>query len=195
MGRLGDEPRREPPSSSTSAGGSGAAPILCVNFLSDGHERFARTREGNRTGDAREAADWVSYCNDPDNPARRRDGAAAPYGVKLWQIGNETSYGDGGVHEGRGDRPHRRVRPGDAGARPVDPADWLGRPRPKRRPYAVGGRHGAAGRRVPRLRRHSHDAADPCAAGHGAPRESYQDDPARAWEELIEISRGRSRLG
>lgn len=55
----------------------GAAPLICVNFLSDGRKRF-----GERTGDAREAAEWVSY--------------AAPRGVKLWQIGNETSYGDDG---------------------------------------------------------------------------------------------------
>jgi hypothetical protein len=70
-----------------------AEPLFCVNFLSDGEARYASTPEGNRTGDAREAADWVSYCNDPDDQDRRRHGAAEPYGVKLWQLGNETSYG------------------------------------------------------------------------------------------------------
>src|SRR5437763_11533295 len=43
-----------------------AEPLYCVNFLSDGEQRYRNTKEGDRTGDAREAADWVSYANDPD---------------------------------------------------------------------------------------------------------------------------------
>lgn len=74
----------------------GAAPLMCVNFLSDGHKRFAGTREGNRTGDAKEAADWVSYCNDADHPLRREHGHRDPLPIKLWQLGNETSYGNEG---------------------------------------------------------------------------------------------------
>ncbi|MDQ1468843.1 MAG: alpha-L-arabinofuranosidase, partial [Bryobacterales bacterium] len=70
-----------------------AEPCYCVNFLSDGEQRYRTSPEGNRTGDAREAADWVSYCNDPDNPGRRRNGSAQPYNIRLWQLGNETSYG------------------------------------------------------------------------------------------------------
>jgi alpha-L-arabinofuranosidase len=49
-----------------------------------------------RTGDATEAGDWVSYSNDPDNRERRANGEAAPYNIKLWQLGNETSYGTDG---------------------------------------------------------------------------------------------------
>ena len=45
-------------------------------------------------GDAREAAEWVSYANDPDHRERRSHGAAEPYNIKLWQLGNETSYGN-----------------------------------------------------------------------------------------------------
>jgi alpha-L-arabinofuranosidase len=71
----------------------GAEPFYCVNFLSDGDRRFYATREGNRSGDAREAADWVSYANDPDNRERRANGSREPLNLKLWQIGNETSYG------------------------------------------------------------------------------------------------------
>lgn len=71
----------------------GAEPFYCVNFLSDGHKRYWNTKhEGNRSGDAREAADWVSYSNDPDDKLRRSHGHAAPYNLKLWQVGNETSY-------------------------------------------------------------------------------------------------------
>lgn len=71
-----------------------AEPLFCVNFLSDGDKQFLKTSRGEaRSGDAREAADWVSYCNDPDERSRRAHGQTSPYGVKLWQIGNETSYG------------------------------------------------------------------------------------------------------
>lgn len=73
---------------------SGAAPLVCVNFLSDGVQAYAHTPEGNRSGDAQEAADWVSYCNDPDDALRHAHGHAQPYEVRLWQVGNETSYGD-----------------------------------------------------------------------------------------------------
>jgi hypothetical protein len=60
----------------------GAEPLMCVNFLSDGEKRYGAAAEGNRTGDAREAADWVTYANESGNK------------VKLWQLGNETSYGN-----------------------------------------------------------------------------------------------------
>lgn len=66
----------------------GAEPFYCVNFLSDGEKRY-----GDRTAGAQEAADWVSYANDPDHRERRANGAPAPFNLKLWQIGNETSYG------------------------------------------------------------------------------------------------------
>jgi alpha-L-arabinofuranosidase len=76
---------------------TGAEPLMCVNFLSDGHREYWNTLHGeNRSGDAREAADWVSYANDPDHAERIRNGAREPYGIQLWQIGNETSYGDEG---------------------------------------------------------------------------------------------------
>lgn len=72
----------------------GAEPFYCVNFASDGEKRFLSTPEGNRTGDAREAADWVSYANDPDNRERKQNGVPEPYNLKVWQLGNETSYGN-----------------------------------------------------------------------------------------------------
>ncbi len=75
----------------------GAEPLYCVNFLSDGRRRFWKTTDGqNRSGDAREAADWVSYANDPENRDRKANGVSEPLSIKLWQIGNETSYGDDG---------------------------------------------------------------------------------------------------
>jgi alpha-L-arabinofuranosidase len=72
----------------------GADPLYCVNFLGDGEQRYRTTPEGNRTGDAQEAADWVSYCNDPGNTERRANGSPEPFNVRLWQLGNETSYGN-----------------------------------------------------------------------------------------------------
>ncbi|MBN2774138.1 MAG: hypothetical protein JXR31_07810, partial [Prolixibacteraceae bacterium] len=73
---------------------TGAEPLLGVNFMSDGFEYFKNTSHGeNRFGTLEEAADWVSYCNDPDNKERIKNGATDPLGVKFWQVGNETSYG------------------------------------------------------------------------------------------------------
>lgn len=74
---------------------TGAEPLMCVNFLSDGNAEHAGAGRGeNRRGDAREAAEWVAYANDPDHAERIRHGAREPYNIRLWQIGNETSYSD-----------------------------------------------------------------------------------------------------
>ena len=75
----------------------GADPLFVVNFESDGRRHWARPARGvNRLGTAKEAAEWVDYCNNPRNAHRRRNGAAAPLRVPLWQIGNETSYDKNG---------------------------------------------------------------------------------------------------
>lgn len=73
-----------------------AEPLYCVNFRSDGFQHYAHKPEGNRTGEAQEAAEWVSYANDPDHAERKAHGHVQPYAIKLWQLGNETSYGKGG---------------------------------------------------------------------------------------------------
>jgi hypothetical protein len=106
----------------------GAEPLYCVNFLSDGRRRYWKTREGHRGGDAREAADWVSYANDPDDKLRRSHGVAAPYNLKLWQIGNETSYGADGFtqHECIAHTLDfaRAMRPRDPSIRLIGWGDW-----------------------------------------------------------------------
>jgi hypothetical protein len=72
---------------------TGADPLIVVNFESDGRGGWAHPPKGGvRSGDAREAAEWVAYCNDPSSELRIRHGAKDPLAVKLWQIGNETSY-------------------------------------------------------------------------------------------------------
>lgn len=70
-----------------------ARPFFCVNFESDGRRRWSHPPIGGvRSAGPAEAAAWVDYCNNPDNEMRKRNGAARPFGLKLWQIGNETSY-------------------------------------------------------------------------------------------------------
>ncbi|MGH9846442.1 MAG: alpha-L-arabinofuranosidase [Blastocatellia bacterium] len=73
-----------------------AEPLICVNFESDGRQRYMKAKGSVRTADAREAADWVRYCNDPANAERGAHGRPAPHAVKYWQIGNETSYDKNG---------------------------------------------------------------------------------------------------
>lgn len=71
-------------------------PLFVVNFESEGKDEWANPKPGmNRCGSAEEAAAWVRYCNDPDNALRKEHGIVAPYNVKYWQIGNETSYEKG----------------------------------------------------------------------------------------------------
>ncbi|MBN1676658.1 MAG: alpha-L-arabinofuranosidase [Kiritimatiellae bacterium] len=71
----------------------GATPFYCVNFESDGRQRWARPpKGGKRSAGPAEAAAWVDYCNNPNNALRRGNGAREPFSLKLWQIGNETSY-------------------------------------------------------------------------------------------------------
>ena len=56
----------------------GAQPLICVNFESDGRKEYMKVKDSVRTADAREAAEWVAYCNDPDNRERKGHGHAAP---------------------------------------------------------------------------------------------------------------------
>ena len=72
----------------------GAEPLICVNMESDGRRTWAEPFPGaKRCGSAREAAEWVAYCNEPGHKLRVLHGAPDPYNVRYWQIGNETSYG------------------------------------------------------------------------------------------------------
>jgi len=74
----------------------GADPLIVVNFESDGRSQWALPPKGGpRSGSALEAAAWVDYCNNPRNALRITHGRKEPYGVELWQIGNETSYDSG----------------------------------------------------------------------------------------------------
>ena len=71
----------------------GAEPLMVVNMESDGRMHWAHPKNGtDRLGTAQEAAEWVRYCNDPDDHLRRAHGVPTPYGIRYWQIGNETSY-------------------------------------------------------------------------------------------------------
>jgi alpha-L-arabinofuranosidase len=74
----------------------GAAPLICVNFESDGRRQYMNVRGQVRTADAKEASAWVAYCNDPNNRVRKAHAHAAPLDVRHWQIGNETSYDKNG---------------------------------------------------------------------------------------------------
>jgi len=71
---------------------AGAEPLICVNFESDGRKQYMNAKGSVRTADANEAAEWVAYCNDPQSAERKAHGQAAPFNVRHWQIGNETSY-------------------------------------------------------------------------------------------------------
>ena len=73
---------------------TGADPLMAVNFESEGYAGYAITKKGDiRSAGSGEAAEWVDYCNNPSNKLRIRHGYKDPLPIKLWQLGNETSYG------------------------------------------------------------------------------------------------------
>jgi len=72
---------------------TGAEPLMCVNFESDGRKNWQRSPKGSiRRAGPEEAAEWVRYCNAADSRERIKHGVRKPYDIRLWQIGNETSY-------------------------------------------------------------------------------------------------------
>jgi alpha-L-arabinofuranosidase len=164
----------------------GAEPFYCVNFLSDGEKRYAA-----RTGDAREAADWVSYANDPDSRERKANGAAAPLNLKLWQLGNETSYGN--VTFSKEDAIVHTV----AFARAMKQRD----PSIKLIGWGDRGRDGKLW--APDMQQEAGEHLDYLAMhmmGQGPKRPDtvlkglrYQREPERAWEELLELANAVER--
>jgi alpha-L-arabinofuranosidase len=165
-----------------------AEPLYCVNFLSDGRKPLWKTREGNRSGDAREAADWVAYCNDPDHRERRAHGAPEPYNVKVWQIGNETSYG---VERFTKDEAiahtidfAKAMRGRDRSLKLIGWGDWL---RPADRSLWAADMLARAGEHLDYIAVHlmgqRPKRADTVLKGT-----RYQKAPEQAWAELIELS-------
>jgi alpha-L-arabinofuranosidase len=165
---------------------TGAEPLYCVNFLSDGEQRYRSTAEGNRTGDAREAADWVSYANDPDHPDRKRHGSPAPFRIQLWQLGNETSYGNATFSKD------------DAIAHTIEFAKAMKQRDPSIRLIGWGDRGRNGELWAPDLLARAGEHLDYVAIhmmGQSPKRPDtvlkgmrYQRDPERAWQELLELS-------
>lgn len=168
---------------------TGAEPFYCVNFMSDGRPEYIKTWDGqNRSGDAKEAADWVSYANDPDNKERKGHGVAQPYNMKLWQLGNETSYSETGFNKEQAIATTiefaKAMRQRDRSIQLIGWGDW---------------RTGAAGRELwaTDMAKRAGDQLDYIAfhmGGQGPSRKDsvlrgyqYQKFPEKGWEELIEI--------
>ncbi len=165
---------------------TGADPLYCVNFLSDGEQRYRTTREGNRTGDALEAADWVSYANDPDSRERKQHGSPDPFRIQLWQLGNETSYGN------------VTFTRDESIAHTLEFAKAMKQRDPSIRLIGWGDRGRGAGLWAPDLLARAGEYLD-CVAIHMMGQNPkrpdtvlkgnrYQQDPERAWEELLELS-------
>ena len=156
----------------------GAEPLVCVNFESDGRKKYTQVNGSVRTADAREAAEWVAYCNEPGNGARKADGHAAPLTVRHWQIGNETSYDRNGFDletAARKTVEFARVMRG------ADPAIQL----------IAWGDSGWAGRMAEVAGEHVqylafHHMFDPDSPRQPVLRgEAYRRDPDAAWEQLM----------
>jgi alpha-L-arabinofuranosidase len=96
----------------------GADALISVNMESDGRQKWANYRGSRRSAGPKEAADWVDYCNNPSNILRIKNGAKEPFNVRLWQLGNETSYNPNGFDC---ETAARRTRVFAKAMRKVDP--------------------------------------------------------------------------
>ena len=156
----------------------GAAPLICVNFESDGRKPYMAFNGQVRTADAREAAAWVAYCNAGQHRERQAHGRAAPLAVRHWQIGNETSYDKNGFDVETAARKTvefaRAMRASDPGIELIAWGDsgWAAR-------MAV-----VAGEHVQYLAfHHMFDPDSPRAPVLRG--ESYRLDPDRTWAQLM----------
>ena len=157
---------------------AGAEPLICVNFESDGRRQYMKAKDSVRTADASEAAAWVAYCNDPGHPERRAHGSAAPFGVRYWQIGNETSYDKNGFDL---DTAARKTVEFARAMRASDPQIQL----------VAWGDSGWAGRMADAAGEHVqylafHHMFDPDSPKRPVLRgELYRRDPDATWEQLM----------
>jgi alpha-L-arabinofuranosidase len=162
----------------------GADPLLAVNFESDGRQHWAHPLKGGpRSAGPEEAAAWVAYCNDPDDELRRAHGVPKPYDVRLWQIGNETSYSAQGYDL---ETAAQRTLVFARAIRAVDPhlsiigwgeGDWA------RRMLEV------AGEELDMLAFHNMFRAGSREPGSPLNGLAYREDPARTWEALMDAYR------
>jgi hypothetical protein len=159
----------------------GADPLIGVNFESDGRKDWATMPNGDvRSARPEEAAEWVSYCNDPGNALRRQHGFPKPRRVALWQIGNETSYFPNGFDV---DTAARRTIAFAQAMRKADPTIRL-----------IGwGDSGWAPRMLEGAGGHLHYIAfhhmfNPDQGRRDSPLRGieYRKDPARTWESLMQ---------
>lgn len=160
---------------------TGADPLIAVNFESDGRKHWARPLCGGvRSAGPGEAAQWVDYCNNPANKARRENGSPEPFNVRLWQIGNETSYDPNGYDA---DTTARRTLAFARAMRRADPGISL---------IAWGDGPGwptrvldTCGSEIDYIAFHCH--FDP---GEFIARGGHREDPAKAWDILVNVHSG-----
>jgi alpha-L-arabinofuranosidase len=159
----------------------GADPLMCVNFESEGYKPWAVNAKGDaRAGDAREAAEWVDYCNNPDNQERIGHGFPQPLPIKVWQIGNETSYSD------------QRFNKATAIARTIEFAKAMRKADPSIKLIGWGD-SGWAKDMIERAGEHLnyvafHSLFDPARADPKSPLKGneYRKDPAATWAALMD---------
>ena len=159
----------------------GADPLVCVNFEAEGRKDWTTLPSGEaRWAGPEEAAEWVSYCNDPDNALRRQHGFPKPCRVALWQIGNETSYDPNGFNL---ETAARRTVAFAQAMRKADPTIQL----------IAWGESGWAPRMLEVAGEHLqfiafHHMFNPDEGRRDSPLRGieYRKDPARTWESLME---------
>lgn len=157
----------------------GADPLMCVNFESDGRQGWTTDSRGSvRAAGPAEAAEWVGYCNNPSNPMRLAHGIKEPCPIRLWQLGNETSYDRNGFDC---DTAARKTIDFARAMRKADPALAL-----------IGwGDSGWAKRMIEAAGEHLqyiafHHMYHPGGKNSPLQGTEYRKDPARTWQALMD---------
>jgi alpha-N-arabinofuranosidase len=166
----------------------GAEPLMAVNFESDG-AKWPRKPEfgGSRWAGPREAAEWVDYCSNPQNLERRKNGAKGPLNVRLWQIGNETSYNPKGFTVEQAAKRTRAfakaMRKADSGIQLIGWGDSGWAPRMSE----------VAGEYLDYIAFHHHFIYGPGSPLSGT---NYRKDPAATWEHFTNAHKSlEKRIG
>jgi hypothetical protein len=176
----------------------GADPLMCVNFESDGRERYKHDGFTVRTGDAAEAAEWVAYCNQENHEERAAHGFPAPLRIPYWQIGNETSYDARGFTlEQAAPKTVQFAKAMRAADPTIKLIGWGGDDRGSRRrgqPLKnwTAGIAEAAGEHLDYLAfHHMFNPDDPDNPGLAWGK--FREDPARTWELLMDAHKAHDR--
>ena len=150
LGRQGDQPRRARTSSSTSAGAWAPSRSTASTSWATARSATAPRRRATAPATPGRRPTGSPTATIPTTASAGPTAPRSPSTIKLWQLGNETSYGNATFSKDESIAHTIEFAKAMKAARPLHPADRLGRPRAAEAELWARG-SGEAGRRAPGL--------------------------------------------